>query len=299
MSQLNTKFRSDTRLGWGGNDENEIFEGGDDDFSDYFHRGEEDEGRRLAMEFYHELRHRHRGSDKPLHESGDENNDNDGGGGGTTHSKNNDAAGVRSRSSSVVQAFANRPDTSSSSRGSSSSPFSLFPLRSLFPPNVQRPATSAGLFSGSGTTVYSSGRSIRAEIEILETSFKNNDNDDDGDWRRWIYVGNAEHHDDAMRLIVLSLIVLSTVYVAVEITGAIGGGMGMEIMTWNGAAASANRVMAIMNDGVSDVVIGFGGGGDVFVGEEAAWLLRESSEFAAIVVDAVRTVEQFGSQLVR
>ena len=70
-------------------------------------------------------------------------------------------------------------------------------------------------------------------------------------------------------------------------------------MTWNGAAASANRVMAIRNDGVSDVVIGFGGGGDVFVGEEAAWLLRESSEFAAIVVDAVRTVEQFGSQLVR
>jgi hypothetical protein len=314
-SRPDVRIRKDTKLGGGSlGNEDDIFGEGDDDFASfrnyYFRRGEEDEdeGRRLAMEFYQELRHRRQDNSMPSHEYGDDEIENSDAamttGDGTTNPRSNDAAGVRRPRPSVLRAFATGPVTSSSSSSSSRMPsssfppFSLFPLLSLFPPNAPRPATSAGLFSGSGTTVYSSGRSIRAEIEILETSFKKNDDNDisdDGDWRRWVYVGNA---DDAVRLIALSLIVLSTLYVAVETTSAIGG-MGMEIMTWDGAAASANRVMAIVNDGVSGVVVGVGGGGDVFVGEEAAWLLRESSEFAAIVVDAVRTVERLGSQLVR
>ncbi|KAL3811484.1 hypothetical protein ACHAXA_010736 [Cyclostephanos tholiformis] len=302
MSQLNTaiamgKMRMDTSLRSG--DDNYYFTGGGggSDFAsldDYFQRGE-DEGRRLAMEFYLELRHRREDGDEPLRGYEDEINDEDSAGTGSTYPKNDhDAGGVRS-SSSVRRAFANRPakssssSSSSSSRESSSSPFTLFHLLSLFPANAPRPATSAGLFSGTGTTVYSSGRSLRAEIELLETSFEKN-NDNDIDLRRWMHVGTTtEQLDDALRLVALSLIMLSTVYVAIETSGgAIGG---MDIMTWDGAAASANRIMALMNDGMSGVVVGVGNG-EVFVGDEAAWLLRETSGLAAIVVDAVRSVER-------
>ena len=266
-----------------------------DDFASFVNsdRGVEDEGRRLAREFYQELRDRQQGSNKPLHESSArENNGGDSGITGPNNMKDNNP--VRVRASSSRRAFANQPTSSSSSSSLSSSLFSMFPFLSSAP----RPATSAGLFSGTGTTVYSSGRSIRAEIELLETTLKNNDagmNDGGGGGRMrdWTYhAGTPEQVDDVLRIIALSLVVLSAAYVAVEASG--GGAVaayGMQHMTWDGAAASANRVAALVTDGVSGVVINVGNG-EFFVGEEAAWLMRESSEFAAIIVDAVRSVEQ-------
>jgi hypothetical protein len=260
-------MRLDTRL----KNKSEHNESGDDFASfGYFDQGE-DEGRRLAREFYMELQYR-QGS-KPLHESAQENSSDSGTG---TNTKVNP---VRVRASSR-RAFANQPTVSSSPSQVSPSLFSMIPFFSSAP----RPATSAGLFSGTGTTVYSSGRSIRAEIELLETTLKNNDA------RRQdrTYFVAPEQLDDVLRLVALSLVVLSAAYIAVEASGA---AVGMQLMTWDGAAASANRVVALVTDGVSGVVIGVGNG-EVFVGEEAAWLMRESSEFAAIVVDAVRSVER-------
>ena len=43
-------------------------------------------------------------------------------------------------------------------------------------------------------------------------------------------------------------------------------------------------------DGISSMMIGVGSG-DVFLGEDAAWLLKESSIFAATIMDAVGSVE--------
>jgi hypothetical protein len=265
-------MRLDTKL----KNRNENNEGGDD-FASFrnFDRGE-DEGRRLAREFYQELQYR-QGS-KPLHESEKENRSDSG---AETSPMNN---AVRVRASSR-RTFTNQPTPSSSSRESSSL-FSLLPFFS-FPAMAPRPATSAGLFSGTGTTVYSPGRSMRAEIELLETTSTNIDARNNDAWH-WSYVGTPEQLDDVLRLIALSLIVLSSAYVVAEASGAAGM---TEIMTWEDAAASAYRLAALMNDGVSGVVIGVGNG-DVFVGEEAAWLIRESSELAAIVVDAVRSVER-------
>ena len=262
-------LRLDTRL----KNRNEYNEVGDDfaSFGNFEHG--EDEGRRLAREFYQELQYR-QGS-KPLHESAQEN----GGDSGTVPNKDNP---VRVRVS-ARRSFANQPTAASSSSQVSKPIFSMFPFFSAAP----RPATSAGLFSGTGTTVYSSGRSIRAEIELLETTLKNNDAGNDSGRRVWTYAVTPEQLDDVLRLIALSLVVLSAAYVAVEASGAAG----MQLRTWDGAAASANRVVALVTDGVSGVVIGVGNG-EVFVGEEAAWLMRESSEFAAIIVDAMRSVEQ-------
>jgi hypothetical protein len=259
-------------------------EGAGDDFASFgnFDRGVEDEGRRLAREFYQELQFR-QGNNESLHESAQEN----GGDSGTGPNNTKDNP-VRVRAS-TRRAFANQPTSSSLSSQVSSSLFSMFPFFSSAP----RQATSAGLFSGTGTTVYSSGRSIRAEIELLETTLKNNDagNNDSGRRRDWTYyAGTPEQLDDVLRLIALSLVVLSAAYVAVEASGG-GAAAGMQLLTWEGAAASANRVVALVTDGVSGVVIGVGNG-EVFVGEEAAWLMRESSDFAAIVLDAVRSVEQ-------
>ncbi|KAL3795206.1 hypothetical protein ACHAW5_004008 [Stephanodiscus triporus] len=264
-------MRLDTKL----KNRNENNEGGDD-FASFRNSDQgEDEGRRLAREFYQELQYR-RGS-KPLHESEKENRSDSG---AETIPKNN---AVRVRAS-TRRTFTIQP-TPSSSRESSSL-FSLLPFFS-FPAMAPRPAASAGLFSGSGTTVYSPGRSIRAEIELLETTSRNNDARNN-DVRHWSYVGTPEQLDDVFRLIALSLIVLPSAYVVAEASGAAGM---TEIMTWEDAAACAYRLVALMNDGMSGVVIGVGNG-DVFVGEDAAWLMRESSELAAIVVDAVRSVER-------
>lgn len=101
------------------------------------------------------------------------------------------------------------------------------------------------------------------------------DNDNHDRWNG-IYVGT------------LSLFVLSAAYVAIESSGA-----GFEIMmtSWDGAAASANPLVALMNDvawdGWSSVRI-IVGNGEVFIGEEAHWLMRELSELALF---AMRSAE--------
>lgn len=143
-------------------------------------------------------------------------------------------------------------------------------------PPTPRPSTSAGLFSGSGTTVYSSGRSIRAEIEILETTLKNNDAKDSK--------GETEELRRSLFSFILALLI------AYIVSEAMASG-GPAIMPGDGAVSSSDHAMSLVLGGMSGITMNVGGD-DVFLGEEAAWLLRESSGLAAFVVETVRSVEE-------
>jgi len=252
----------------------------EDDFASFNDFDQEDlKGQELAREFYQELESRQgqssseynpRGNDDEtytVNDRGGKNKQNTDGNQNTIKTVTIRANGNNASStSSSRRAFTNTNQPTNTSSQQSSPVFPLFPFIS-FPTPAPRPATSAGLFSGSGTTVYSSGRSIRAEIEILETTLKNNDakNNKQG----W----DPEQTEEVFRLAVVSLIVLSAAYIAVEASG------GMAVISWDGAAASASSIMVSV------------GNGDVFMGEEAAWLMKESSGLAASVVEAVRSVE--------
>lgn len=212
-----------------------------DDFSsfgDFGREEDDDDGTGLAREFYQELEVRSQPPREYEYDPGDK----------STQSKDKNKI------------------------TSKESPFSRF-----FSSPTPRPATSAGLFTGSGTTVYSAGRSVRAEIEILETTLKNND--------------AREHQrreaEEWCRTVVLScLIVLVVAYLVSEATGA--GGTGL--LPGQGAAASSHHVLSLA-EGLSGLRVRVGAE-DAFLGEEAAWLVRESSGLAAFVVDAVRSVEE-------
>ena len=294
-------LRHDMRLKTTQNDNN-----ADEDFASFNeYQGQGDEGQKLAMEFYQELENRQRTIQST------ENNDetysirsSD----GSKPNKNTIRASVRiqpagstgtssASSSSNSGRFTNQPSKTTSP---SPSTFPLFPFFS-FPAPAPR-ATSAGLFSGSGTTVYSSGRSIRAEIEILESTIKNNEAaaKDKQFWEE-IYVGSSEQLEEILKLVALALVVASATYVAIEISG-----VGATVISWDGgsalvdgaldsAAASAHHLMSLMNDAnkddMSNIMVSVGNG-EVLLREEAALLMKESSDAAAYVVDAVRSVEE-------
>lgn len=275
----------------------------DDDFAS-FNDGdaEDDVGRELAREFFQELEYRQSRSPSEFDAAGSDEtySINSNPGGKDRNAKDASKSAIRSvtirangNANAVSrQRFVNKPTASSRKESSSQpAPFPLFPFFS-FPTPAPRPAASAGLFSGSGTTVYSSGRSIRAEIEILETTIRNNDTkrQQNQQWS-WddIYVGDAEQLEEVLRLVALSLIVASAAYVAIEASGAT-----VTVVSWDEAAASAHQFIGLVNDATKDGMSGIKvsvSKGDVFLGDEAAWLARESSEFAAHVSEAVRSVE--------
>jgi len=243
----------------------------EDDFALFNDFSQENDGRELAREFYEELQNRQSSlnSDETYAVS-------DGRvGEGNTGAKTTITVRASSR-----QPFDNRPTTTSSS------PQQLTPLDQFFSflTPAPRPAASAGLFSGSGTTVYSSGRSIRAEIEILETNMRNDDLSakNKGSWDSF-YVGTPEQTEEVFRLVAVSLIVLSAAYIAVE---ASGGGTAV-LISWEDAMS---LMTGATKDGMSDIMVSVGNG-DVFWGEEAAWLMKESAEWATAVEEAVRSVE--------
>ena len=267
----------------------------DDDFASLSNSEAEEEGLRLAREFYNELQVRGRGRSDiySLYDYDTDHDDEIGvsskSGDEGANSGNTGSSWMRRTSSS--RTFVNNNQSAPSS-SSSSSPreTSLEALFSFFSSlDSSRRTTSAGLFSGSGISVYSPGRSLRAEIELLETIMNKNDaatdisktNDSSIDYNDtvWngIYIGT------------LSLIVLS----------AISSGVGMDLImtsdyspvaSFEDAFASLNHLLAVIDDitreGISSVMI-IANNGEVFMNEEAHWLMRESSELAATFVDTM------------
>mmetsp|Transcript_20341 Transcript_20341/g.30160 ORF Transcript_20341/g.30160 Transcript_20341/m.30160 type:complete len:252 (+) Transcript_20341:82-837(+) len=137
----------------------------------------------------------------------------------------------------------------------------------------QKPAVSAGLFSGGGSTVYSSGRSIRAEIDILNRSME--DSKGRETWNIDFEL-SSEQVENLLKILGSSLVIVAIAGVVYEVSG---GGVG-----------TITLINDVAKDGISSMMIGVGHG-EVFMGEEAAWLMKESSTLAASIVDAVCSLE--------
>ena len=248
-----------------------------DDFASYNGGYEEDNdnmGQELARKFYEEVEYRQ--SQPPSSSSISELEDNiikD----TTTNTirtvriqanRNTDKSTSNSR-----RLFTNQPVTASAA--ASSSPLSdILSFFSISPPAPQ----SAGLFSGRGTTVYGR-RSIQAEIQLLETTLKNQEEAEKRK-KNGIIIRTPEQLEDVLRATLVSLILLSAAYMTVE------SGGGMEVLSVDHVAGLLNDV----NEGLSSVMISVGDG-EVFMGEEAAWLMKESSELAAAAVEVVKSIE--------
>jgi len=236
----------------------------DDDFASFNDFGTEEdvdvEGEGLVRDFYQELELR---AQSPLkYNPGGKNKQNMDG-------NKNTAKTLKI----IVNGNGNRPPPTSSSSKEPPPSASLSIFRFFSSPAP--PTASAGLFSGSGTTVYSSGRSIRAEIEILETTLKNNDAKDN----------KKQETEELCRTVAISFIImLSAGYFVSE--ASTSGGTTLIL----GDGASADHVMSLV-DGMFGIMVNVGYD-DVFLGEEAAWLVRESSGLAAFVVETVRSVEE-------
>eukprot|EP00986_Skeletonema_menzelii_P010874 scaffold5437_cov137-Skeletonema_menzelii.AAC.8 len=124
---------------------------------------------------------------------------------------------------------------------------------------TQKPAVSAGLFSGGGSTVYSSGRSIRAEIDILNRSMT----EDTKGMERW----NVDFELSPEQMENL-----------------------LKILGFWGGASTITLFNDAAKDGITSMISV--GKGEVFMGDEAAWLIKESSALSASIVDAVTSVER-------
>ena len=90
-------------------------------------------------------------------------------------------------------------------------------------------------------------------------------------------------------MLAFSLVVASAAYIAIEASG------GLAVIPFDEASTSFDHVMSLVsdasNDGMSSVMVSVSNG-DVFMGEETAWLVKESSGLATSVVEAVRSVEE-------
>lgn len=150
----------------------------------------------------------------------------------------------------------------------------MFSTKTRTNKNAQKTAVSAGLFSGGGSTVYSSGRSIRAEIDILNRSMT----EDAKGRAKWNvdFDISPEQVESLLKILGSSLVFIVVAGVVFEVSG-----VGVSTITlMNGVA----------KDGITSMMIGVSNG-EVFMGEEAAWLIRESTTLAASIVDAVCSVE--------
>ena len=213
----------------------------DDDFAsfnDYQNEG----GADLAAQFYQELEYRDIAIDDASEDTSQDERD-------TTNMrsiKSNDGASTERRR--IV----------SSQKQSTSNESLLEFLFSLFA--SPSPPQSAGLFSGQGTTVYST-RSIKAEIQILESTIKNNEENEKLEM-------DKEQLEVRVRTVLISLIVLSAAYIALE----------------TGDLDSVGTLMNDISEGLSSIMISES---DAFIGDVA-------SELATSLVDAVKSIETLG-----
>ena len=215
---------------------------GDDfaSFNDY----QNEEGADLAAQFYQELEYRDIAKDDTSED---------------TPQAERDTIKIRSiRRNTNDGASTERRRIVSSQKRSTSNESLLEFLFSLFA--SPQPPQSAGLFSGQGTTVYST-RSIQAEIQILESTIKNNEENEKLEM-------DKEQLQVRIRSVLISLIILSAAYIALE----------------TGDLDSVGTLVNDISEGLSSIMISES---DAFMGDVA-------SELATSLVDAVKSIETFG-----
>lgn len=164
--------------------------------------------------------------------------------------------------------------SSSSVSDNTSSPLLAF-LSLLNPPPP--PSSSAGLFSGRGQTAYSSGRSLRAELQLLEPSQDNGARiiGWDGLYMDNYLGGNTDQLDQIVKAAAGTLIVISVAYLVMEMTGGL-----TLIFPWEDAMSEGlSTTLIVLSDGANHV-------GSVVVGD-AAWLMEESRALVGVMGDAL------------
>lgn len=262
---------------------------------------EEEEARQLTRQFYKEVEYRQNRLSE--FEWGVETYDvrddlaDDTGANGRTNNKRTVIKTSVSPTNSSRRTFANQSlKRPSQSQPNPSNSYPLFPpfwSFPLFSSPAPSPATSAGLFSGGGATVYSSGRSLRAEFDILESTIKSSDlkSRNKFSWNA-IYIGNPEQMDQAVKLFVGSLILLSVVYLAAGMPGnPLGGIMVVDLSIIDEASSCVKEagafVEVIFEGAAGGVIAGVGK-----AGEAICWL-EESAAMAGSAVEIVaRSVEE-------
>lgn len=215
----------------------------DDDFAS-FNDYQNEEGADLAAQFYQELEYRDITNDDTSKDISAE--------------VERDTANMRSiRRNASDSASIERRRISSQNKSTSNESLLEF-LFSLFAPS--QPPQSAGLFSGQGTTVYST-RSIKAEIQILESTIKNNEENEKLEM-------DKEQLEVRVRSVLISLIVLSAAYIALE----------------TGDLDSVGTLMNDISESLSSIMISEG---EPLLGDVA-------SELATSLVDAAKSIETLG-----
>lgn len=211
----------------------------DDDFASFNDHQNYEAGADLAAQFYQELEYRDNAKDDTSEDS---------------PQAERDTINMRRNENDV--ASTERRRIVSSQKQSTSNESLLEFLFSLFAPS--QPPQSAGLFSGQGTTVYST-RSIKAEIQILESTIKNNEENEKLEM-------NKEQLEGRVRTVLISLIVLSAAYIALE----------------TGDLDSVGTLMNDISEGLSSIMI-----------SESDALLGDAASDVASLVDTVKSIETF------
>eukprot|EP00804_Cyclotella_cryptica_P015816 CCRYP_006325-RA/>CCRYP_006325-RA protein AED:0.15 eAED:0.15 QI:0/-1/0/1/-1/1/1/0/285 len=237
------------------------------DFASYDTTDQEEEAQRLAKEFYKELEHRQAAKFSTRNSELDDRND-------VLRSRPSGSDGGGSK------VLFSSPPRSIKNPGPS---IAFFP--SFFHPQPPPPPASAGLFSGRGHTAYSSGRSIHAEIQLLDSSLnKGDDTQKSGGWNAVFVSNHTDQFEQLLKLAAGTLIVLSATYLTIEVAGELAF-----VFPWEEAVFDP-LVDGIVKDGISRVLVVLGDGvehvGTVII-EDAAWFVGESSALAGSVGQAV------------
>ncbi|KAL7522197.1 hypothetical protein ACHAWX_006885 [Stephanocyclus meneghinianus] len=246
------------------------------DFASYDTTCQEEEAQKLAKEFYKELENRQATKSLNIISKLDD--------------RDQMYDVLRSRPSSSDSGGSKIIFSSPSTTIKSSSPnFGFFP--SFFHPPPPPTPASAGLFSGRGHTAYSSGRSIRAEMQLLDSSLtKRGGTQSIVGWNDVVQSSRTDQFEQLVKLAAGTLIVLSATYLAIHLSGELA-----IVFPWEEAVFDP-MVDGIVKDGLSRVLVVLGDGvehvGSVIVGD-ATWFVGESSAFVGSVGQAVaRSMEE-------
>ena len=259
------------------------------DFSDFYGGdGQDDGAAELASEFYREVRTRGGvGEGEPA--SSDE-----GEGAGLTRRGPRDADPGRRPDPSPPFVLPDLPEIDL-----------LSLLSDLFPPPSPAASTSAGLFSGQGSTVMSPDQaSLLVDVEMLERAASGKrDGTGDGAWWAasslpWDTGDSSADADERrarlLRLAIASLILLSAMCAAHEASPPPSSPSDGVLIIERAAELLQGAIVHESDrlEGVMTSLVVSGGQGETLLAREAAWLARETAHLGSSMAAAVRQVEE-------
>jgi hypothetical protein len=165
------------------------------------------------------------------------------------------------------ETYESSPFISPSSTTDNTTPLSV--LLSFFHPPPP-PSSSAGLFSGNGKgpTAYSSGRSARAEVQLLESSLNKHKGARIIGWDGLYIDSKPDQLEQILKAAAGTVVVLSVAYLATELAGGLA-----IVFPWEGEIFTP-MAGEIAKDGISSILIVLGDGfehvGSLVIGDAAS-----------------------------